>query len=73
MSKPLFEEIWRRIIAYQGETFRTITKLPFTYEVISDTLRPSRTRYQISKSDFQKAFGLLPSARVFVLRLGGKQ
>ena len=60
MSKPLFTEIWKRIIACEGEEFRTVTNLPFTYEVRGDYLRPSRTEYNISKSDVAKAYSLVP-------------
>jgi hypothetical protein len=60
MSKPLFTEIWKRIIACEGEEFRTITNLPFTYEVRGDYLRPSRTEYNISKSEVAKAYSLVP-------------
>jgi len=55
-----FEEIWKRIVAYQGEEFLTIQGLPFTYRIIGNTLRPSRTVYNISKSDFKKAYRMFP-------------
>ena len=58
----MFEVIWKRIGACQGQTFRTITGLPFTYEIIGSTLVPSRTRYQISRSDFKKASELAPTS-----------
>lgn len=60
MAKPYFEEVWKRILACEGEEFRTITNLPFTYKVRGNSLRPSRTEYNISKSDFAKAYGLVP-------------
>ena len=60
MKKPSFEKIWKRILACEGEEFRTITNLPFTYKVRGNSLRPSRTEYNISKSDFAKAYELVP-------------
>jgi|GEM_PF-2033025 len=60
MGKPSFREVWKRIIACEGEEFRTVTNLPFTYEVRGKLLRPSRTAYNISKSDFAKAYELVP-------------
>ena len=60
MAKPLFEEVWKRIIACEGEEFRTVTNLPFTYEVGGGYLRPSRTDYNISKSDVAKAYSMVP-------------
>lgn len=55
------EVIWKRIEACQGQTFRTKTGLPFTYEIVGSTLVPSRTRYHISRSDFKKASRLGPT------------
>ena len=44
----------------RGDEFRTVTKMPFTYEVIGDYLVSSRTEYKISKSDFAKAYAEVP-------------
>jgi len=60
MPESSFEEIWKRIVANAGETFHTITGLPFTYKIKENTLHPSRTEYQIAKSDFKKAYGIVP-------------
>lgn len=57
---PPFEDIWNRILALEGETFTTITGLPFTYVVTGDALYPSRTDYRLSRSDVEKAYGLVP-------------
>jgi hypothetical protein len=60
MSKPSFEEVWKRIVTREGELFRTITDKPFTYRVEGNSLYSSRTDYNISKSNFQKAYRLVP-------------
>jgi len=60
MNKPLFSEIWKLIISYEGVEFSTVTNLPFTYQINGKTLRPSRTQYNISMSDFAKAYDLVP-------------
>jgi hypothetical protein len=54
------EEVWRRIRANEGEVFTTTTGLPFTYELAGDVLHPSRTHYNIPKSQVAKAFDLVP-------------
>ena len=56
------EEVWARIVEHEGEEFHTKTVLPFTYEIRGDVLFPSRTDYQISKSDFEKALECVPFA-----------
>jgi len=60
MQKSSFEEIWERIVANAGKTFHTINGLPFTYNVQKGMVRPSRTEYQISKTDFEKAYTMVP-------------
>jgi len=60
MPKSSFEQVWKRIVASEGKEFRTITNLPFTYELRGDSLCPSRTEYNISKKDFAKAYELVP-------------
>lgn len=60
MREPRFEEIWRRIVDHAGETFHTIRGLEFTYEVDPGGFYPSRTPYRISRTDFEKAYQLVP-------------
>lgn len=62
MFKSNFDEIWRRIEANQGEKFFTIGRLDFTYKIVGNGryLVTSRTRYKIPKSDFEKAFSMVP-------------
>jgi len=60
MSKPPFEEIWRRILRHEGETFYTKTGLPFTYTIRGNSLITNRTRYPLHKSNFETAYKLIP-------------
>ncbi len=60
MAKPPFYEVWRRIVAYAGESFKTKRQLVFTYEVEGEFFYPSRTDYQISKTNFETAFKMVP-------------
>jgi len=55
-----FEEIWKKIIEHEGEVFYTKTGKEFTYEVIGDAIYPSRTNYRIPKTDFRKAYQIIP-------------
>ncbi len=60
MSKMSFDAVWRRIVAHAGETFHTTGGLQFTYRVSGEGFFPSRTRYRISRGDFEKAYDLVP-------------
>ncbi|MGQ4834410.1 MAG: hypothetical protein ACP6IS_11015 [Candidatus Asgardarchaeia archaeon] len=60
MTKPPFNEIWRRIREYEGEQFYTKTGLPFRYKIVGDTLIPDRTGYPLHISNFRKAYELVP-------------
>lgn len=55
-----FENIWRRIREHEGDIFYTITGLKFTYSIEGDIFHPSRTDYNISKADFEKAYAMMP-------------
>jgi hypothetical protein len=59
-SLPSFPTVWNRIVANAGQPFTTKRGLPFTYSLEGDGLVPSRTDYQISRSDVEKAFKLVP-------------
>ncbi len=54
------DEIWQRMKTFEGETFRTIQNLEFTYEITGNVLVPSRTEYNISKSDVKKVLERIP-------------
>ena len=57
-----FDTVWQRIVKCAGQEFSTATGIEFSYEVKDQTLRTDRTRYNLSRSEFEKAWGLLPSA-----------
>lgn len=54
------DEVWGRLKMFEGHEFETKTGKPFTYEIDGDVFRPSRTKYNVSKSDFRKALELTP-------------
>jgi hypothetical protein len=54
------DAIWARLKSFQGEEFVTKTGLPFTYVIPGDSFQPSRTKYSVSKADFEKALALVP-------------
>jgi len=60
MLKPSFAEIWKRIVACENEEFKTTSNLAFTYEINGNTLFTNRTDYNLSKTDFAKAYDLVP-------------
>ena len=60
MSKTSIDELWSRLKACQGEPIETKTGKPFTYDISGDVFHPSRTEYNISRSDFRKALDLVP-------------
>ena len=59
-SKPKITEVWGRIRSLEGELFVTKTGKEFTYSIEGFGLRPSRTDYTISRSNFQTALELAP-------------
>lgn len=58
--KPSIDEVWRRLRSMEGEEFETKTGKPFSFEIVGDVFRPSRTEYNLSKADFSKALDLVP-------------
>jgi hypothetical protein len=60
MLKPSFAQIWKRIVAYENEEFKTTTNLPFTYEINGTDLFPIGTKIKILKADFAKAYEYVP-------------
>ena len=58
--KPDIDAIWMRIGRHQGDNFETVTGKPFTYEVSGQVLRNSRTKYNLSRSNFEKVIKNLP-------------
>ena len=60
MQPTSFDEIWKRIVLHKGEIFHTKTGKEFTYHIRGDIFLPSRTRYNIAKSDFLTAYRMVP-------------
>ncbi len=58
-----FECIWENIISHEGEEFKTVRNLPFTYSIIDKTLITNRTSYPLSKENFRKAYNLMPTIK----------
>ena len=56
------DQVWQRIKNHSGDMFKTITGLDFTYEIgtSANILIPSRTDYNISKSDAEKVLDRVP-------------
>lgn len=54
------EEVWARIVEHEGKEFRTKSGRPLTYEIQGAVFFPSRTDYQVSKADFEKALEHVP-------------
>lgn len=57
---PNEETVWTRIKALQGQRFETKTGKEFTFDVVGNVFHPSRTEYNISRADFEKALDLVP-------------
>ena len=53
-------DIWDKVKLHQGETFQTVKGLEFTYEVIGETVIHTRSKANISRSNFEKAIQLNP-------------
>ena len=55
-----FPELWEQIKAHEGQVFYTVRGKELRYTVQGNTIIPSRTRYQLSRADFEKAFQQMP-------------
>jgi hypothetical protein len=60
VTSPSIDAVWARLRAYEGEEFHTTNGLPFTYVISGDVFRPSRTDYDIPRSEFAKALVHVP-------------
>ena len=58
--KPPFVEVWTRVVRYEGHTFRMRNGDSVTYSVEGNAVRPDRTDYRLSRSNFEKAYALMP-------------
>ena len=59
-SKMSIDELWDGLRRFEGDEFETKTGRRFTYEITGAVLRPSRTDYNLSKAEFEKALALVP-------------
>ena len=51
------EEIWKRILKYEGEWFVTVTGIPFCYTIINNILTIDTVKsYNLGYNNFKKAF-----------------
>lgn len=55
-----FSELWEQIKEREGQVFSTVRGQELRYTVRGNTIIPSRTRCQLSRADFEKAFQLMP-------------
>ena len=61
--------IWSRIAAHAGETFRTVTGIPYTYHVDGDWICLHNTNWRIPRRDAEDATGVAaPSVSLFKRR-----
>jgi hypothetical protein len=58
--KPSLDDLWARLKRFEGDEFETKTGKPFTYAISGDVFHPSRTKYNVSKTEFRKALALVP-------------
>lgn len=54
------EAVWARLHAVEGEVFKTVSGLEFTYAMKRDALVVDRARQNLPKSQFAKALALVP-------------
>jgi len=62
------DELWSRIVAHQGETFRQIRGGEFTYIVKGNAVYPDRTNRHIYRKNFEKALRRAPFANTVPLQ-----
>jgi len=60
MIESRIDEVWTRIENNQGQMFHTITGLEFSYQVMGNYLKTTRTDYNLSKQDFARAASMVP-------------
>ena len=53
-------EVWSRIKEHEGDTFKTITGLEFSYSIDGNVINPSRTNQNIPKSHVEKLLAIVP-------------
>jgi hypothetical protein len=66
------EAVWERIRRNAGIEFRTVTGLPFTYDVPGQYLRVTRDGKEINRSlsrtNFERALAMMPASNPGLLK-----
>ena len=57
-------DLWGTIVSYEGKSFMTKKKLPFTYRIKGGELFTDRRERSITKSTFEKAYNKLVQDRI---------
>ena len=57
-----FEQVWKRIVALEGDVFRQKRGGKFTFSVIGSTLDLDRTNQRIARAHLEEAYRLCPLA-----------
>ncbi|MFC4018925.1 hypothetical protein ACFOW4_13365 [Micromonospora sp. GCM10011542] len=57
-----FDAIWAAVTEHAGQTFRTVSRLPFHYTVDGNRLLTDRTHHRIHRSQLKAALLLWPVA-----------
>lgn len=67
------QKAWDNLIKHEGEVFKTVRGLEFTYTMSNNnsSFKPSRTDYVLSKSNFEKAYNLMPADTTRQLAING--
>ena len=53
--------LWKKIVEHEGECFRTIKGIEFTYAVVGDKgIKTSRTDFLLTKRNFENALKFCP-------------
>jgi len=57
-----FDKVWNRVVAHEGQTFNTITGLPFQYRISGNSVfivrKNKRIEVGLHKNSFAKAYEL---------------
>ena len=56
----LATETWDRIVQHKGRPFNTKTGKQFTYSIVGTSVKPNHTERLIGKSDFARAWQMMP-------------
>ena len=60
MTRPVFDEVWKRILSCEGEIFIQKRGGQFSFHLRGETLELSRTNQKVSRAVFEKAYESVP-------------